>query len=72
MGTAVTGTTVSGYAINDYERSNRLLWGGFEFTFIWSCYASEPKPIPLQNSSSKNIDTVDNVTKSEKPQWLKM
>jgi RHS repeat-associated protein len=49
MGTAVTGTTVSGYEINEVERSNRLLWGGFEFAFLWTANSLEPKPVTVQN-----------------------
>jgi RHS repeat-associated protein len=51
MGTAVTGTTVSGYSINETERSNRLLWGGFEFAFLWSALTTDPKPAPVQDKT---------------------
>jgi RHS repeat-associated protein len=49
MGTAATGTTVTGYRIDEVERTNRLLWGGFEFAFIWSGAATEPKPVTFRN-----------------------
>jgi RHS repeat-associated protein len=54
MGTAVTGTTVSGYKINEVERSNRLLWGGFEFAFLWTANSLEPKPVTYRT----NLDDV--------------
>jgi hypothetical protein len=44
MGTAVTGTTVSGKPISEIERIQRLHWGGLEFAFLLSAYATEPKP----------------------------
>jgi hypothetical protein len=54
MGSAVTGTTVSGERIDEVERSNRLLWGGFEFAFLWSGVATEPKPVQVKTTQPKH------------------
>jgi hypothetical protein len=69
MGTAVTGTTVSGYKINEVERSNRLLWGGFEFAFLWSGSALEPKPVKFEvradNITPENNAVPESLLKGE-------
>jgi RHS repeat-associated protein len=69
MGTAVTGTTVSGYEINEVERSNRLLWGGFEFAFLWSGAATEPKPVKFEvkadNITPENNAVPESLLKGE-------
>jgi RHS repeat-associated protein len=56
MGTAAHGTTVTGERINVVERSNRLLWGGFEFAFLWAGAATEPKPVTVRNKTSSGTN----------------
>jgi hypothetical protein len=47
MGSAVNGTTVTGDPLDNYERTDRLLWGEIEFLTLGAADVAEPKPVKI-------------------------
>jgi RHS repeat-associated protein len=63
MGTAVTGTTVSGDPLDESDRAERLVWGGFELANLWGIYSLEPKPVTIRKTNQEPVNDV--VSKKE-------